>query len=153
MSNEVTEASLAITVAEAFGRTPPQWAIEARKQELRDAGEPTMSVSEALNVKCAAAFRLVDAARLSEADAVVASSDAASSSRPDLHGRMTALMNDLTSLAESRLGYSAERSRLYAQSEALECREVAGSVDDAVRRLELRRDALMSRPMASTVTR
>lgn len=153
MSNEVTEASLAITVAEAFGRKPPQWAVEARKRELREAGQPAMSIDEALTVMTAAAFgRTPDRERLAEAETVMAagSESSGSTSTAALQQKMTTLMSEVTSLAESRFGYSAERARLYAQGEALECRERASSVADAVKSLEMRRDVLVKRPMAST---
>jgi hypothetical protein len=156
MSKEVTEASLAITVAEAFGGKPPQWAVEARRRELREAGQPTMSMGEALDVTITAAFgRVADRERLAEAETVLATGTGSSGSAGTsaLKQKMTALMTEVTSLAESRLGYSAERARLYAQGEALECRERASSVADAVKSLEMHRDVLVKRPMASTRAR
>lgn len=147
MSKEVTEASLAIQIAEAFGRKPPEWAVEARRSELREAGKPTMSANEALDVKCSAVFGSVDAGRLAEANAVLQPVVAASVDQQGLQGRMTALMNEVASLSESRLGMSPERARLNAQSEALYARELSRSVAEAVTALERYRDVLVKRPL------
>lgn len=153
MTEKVTEASLAIDLANTFGRTPPQWAVEARQRELREAGKPAMSVNEALDVKCSAVFRPVDAGRLAEADAVLRPAGAGSSGGADLKARMTALMNEISALSESRLGLSADRARLNAQSEALRCREATTSVADAVSDLERYRDVLIGRPVYKKVAR
>lgn len=153
MTEKVTEASLAIDLAKAFGRTPPSWAVEAHRTELSEAGKPSMSVNEALNVKCSAVFRPVDAGRLAEADAVLRPAGAGSSDRADLQGRMTALMNEVSSLSESRLGLSEDRARLHAQSEALDARERSGSVAEAVKAFERYRDVLIKRPIVERKAR
>ncbi|MFC0623222.1 hypothetical protein [Kribbella deserti] len=147
MTRKVTEAELAIASAETFGRKPPEWAVEARKRELGESGG--MPAAEALDVKIAATFgRVPDRERLAEAESVLASAKSSGDGTAALQGRMASVMNEITSLSESRLGLSHERAQLHAQSEALRCRESAGSVADAVRSLETYRDVLAKRPAA-----
>lgn len=151
---KVTEAELAIDLAKTFGRTPPSWAVDARRKELGEAGQPTMSVNEALDVKCSAAFgRVSDRGRLAEAETILARKVPASGSSGNaaLQQRMTALMNEVSALAESRLGYSAERGKLHAQSEALYARERSSSVKEAVEEFARHRDHLIGRPVYKKV--
>ncbi|RZU16425.1 hypothetical protein EV645_3990 [Kribbella rubisoli] len=145
-SKEPSEAEVAIAIAEAFSRKPPQWAVEARQRELREAGEPTMSVNEALNVKIAEAFGSVDPARLAEADRVFATPRSSTATAGDLQGRMTALIGEVAAEAQRTMGLSPERAKLEAQSQAMLCRENSKSVAAAVTALERHRDAMRQSP-------
>jgi hypothetical protein len=140
---DVTEAQLAIQLAETFGRTPPAWAVEARRAELREVGEPAMSANEALNVKCGEAFgRVPDRARLQEAEKVLAGVRSTVQEQAALGREATGLVEEIAELAETRLGMSPERGRLYAQSEALRAKEVSSRPGRVVESLRSHRDAL-----------
>lgn len=150
MSKQVTEAEMAITLANTFGRKPPKWAVEARRQELHEAGRPTMSYAEANSVKIAEVFgRVPDRSRLVEAERILANDrpdDSGSANAGDLQGRMTTLIGEVASEAQRILGMSPERAKLEAQSQAMLCRETTKSVASAVAALEKHRDAMRKSP-------
>lgn len=148
-NHQPTEAEVAIAIAEAFKQKPPKWATEARKRELREAGQPAMSLDEALNVVSASAFgRSPDRERLAEAEAVLGagSSSSNSPSTAELRDRMTTLIGEVAAEAQRTLGMSPERAKLEAQSQAMLCRESTKSVAGAVTALERHRDAMRQSP-------
>lgn len=143
-----SEADTAIAIAEAFSDTPPKWAIEARRRELREAGEPEMSVAEATNIQIGVAFgRVKDQALIAEADAVMASQrGGASASAGNPQARLTAVMAEVAVQAQRTMGMSAERAQLEAQSQALRCRETTSTISEALTKLEAHRDAMEKAP-------
>lgn len=145
-----TEAEADAAVAYAFGRKPTGRVVS-------EAGGPSMSFDDALGVTIGAAFgRVPDGARLVEAERVLAAqrpSSSGSSSAAGLQGQMSRLMDEVSALSESRLGLSADRARLNAQSEALDARERSGSVAEAVKAFERYRDVLIGRPVFRKVGR
>lgn len=154
MSKQVSEADAAIACAAAFGRTPPAWAVEAQRRELREAGEPTMSLSEAVDVEIGATFgRVPSEERLAEARAITAKGAGAGTvSSASLQSRLTAVMGQVAAQAERTMGMSSERAQLEAQSQALRCRETTKTVSEALTQLEAHLDAMMKAPGVGRAT-
>lgn len=162
---DMTAADVELGIAEAFSRPPQEWALAAVKEADGDVG---MTVQDARGITADIMHGRIrhDDPRVAESARVLGeherrtiaeearrgpwASGRSSGSGPQ--GEIEELVEQITSLAGSRLGMSEARAQLYAQGELLRLQEISDSPTAILECLRAHRSSLFEQDRATRTT-